>query len=72
VGRHDPHGVDPTGARPEATWIFDADPAMAVQSRRRLLDRVSADHTRVAGMHLDFPGCGFVKARDCRYFMGPE
>ena len=59
-------------AHPEATWVFDADPVMAVQSRRRLLDRVSADRTRVAGMHLDFPGYGFVKARDGRYFIEPE
>jgi glyoxylase-like metal-dependent hydrolase (beta-lactamase superfamily II) len=59
-------------ARPEATWVFDADPAMAVTSRQRLLDRVSADRTRVAGMHLDFPGYGFVKARDGRYFIEPE
>jgi glyoxylase-like metal-dependent hydrolase (beta-lactamase superfamily II) len=59
-------------ARPEATWIFDSDPAMAAQSRQRLLDRVSADRTRVAGMHLDFPGYGFVKARAGRYFIEPE
>ncbi|PWT92177.1 MAG: MBL fold metallo-hydrolase [Proteobacteria bacterium] len=59
-------------ARPEATWIYDADPAMAVRSRRHLLDRVSADHTRVAGMHLDFPGYGFVKRREGGYFIEPE
>jgi glyoxylase-like metal-dependent hydrolase (beta-lactamase superfamily II) len=59
-------------ARPEATWIFDADPALAVQSRERLLDRVSADRTRIAGMHLDFPGYGFVKRREGRYFIEPE
>jgi hypothetical protein len=59
-------------AHPEATWVFDADPVMAVESRQRLLDRVSADRTRIAGMHLDFPGYGFVKARDGRYFIEPE
>jgi glyoxylase-like metal-dependent hydrolase (beta-lactamase superfamily II) len=58
--------------RPEATWIFDSDPAMAVQSRQRLLDRLSADRTRVAGMHLDFPGYGFVKRREGQYFIEPE
>jgi hypothetical protein len=49
--------------------VFDTDPAMAVASRLRLLDRVRADHTRVAGMHLDFPGYGFVSHRDGRYFI---
>jgi hypothetical protein len=29
-------------ARPEATWIYDADPAMEWSHARRLLDRVSA------------------------------
>ena len=43
-----------------------------MQSRERLLDRVSADRTRIAGMHLDFPGYGFVKRREGRYFIEPE
>jgi len=58
--------------RPEITWLFDSDPVLAVQSRQHLLDRVSADHTRIAGMHLDFPGYGFVKKREGRYFIDPE
>lgn len=55
--------------RPDIAFIFDVDPALAVTSRMRLLDQVSADRSRIAGMHLDFPGYGFVKRRDGRYFI---
>ncbi len=46
---------------PAIAFIFDTDPQQAIASRKRLLDQTSADHTRIAGMHLDFPGFGFVK-----------
>lgn len=59
-------------ARPEIAFIFDVDPAQAVKSRLRLLDRVSADRMRITGMHLDFPGYGFVKRRDGRYFIDAD
>ena len=59
-------------ARPDIAFIFDVDPEQAVTSRLRLLDQVSADRTRVAGMHLDFPGYGFVTRRDGRYFIDPD
>lgn len=59
-------------ARPDIAFIFDVDPAQAVTSRLRLLDQVAADRTRIAGMHLDFPGYGFVTRRDGRYFIDAE
>lgn len=59
-------------ARPDIAIIFDVDPAQAVASRVRLLDQVSADRIRIAGMHIDFPGYGFVTRRDGRYFIGDE
>jgi glyoxylase-like metal-dependent hydrolase (beta-lactamase superfamily II) len=59
-------------ARPDIAFIFDVDPEQAVTSRLRLLDQVSADRTRVAGMHLDFPGYGFVTRRDGRYFIDAD
>ena len=55
--------------RPDIAFIFDSDPQQAVKSRLRLLDQTAADRTRIAGMHLDFPGYGFVKRRDSRYFI---
>lgn len=41
---------------PDVGIAFDTDVAMAAQSRRRLFERVAADGTLVAGMHLHFPG----------------
>ena len=57
---------------PDIAFIFDADPQQAIASRKRLLDQTSADKTRIAGMHLDFPGFGFVKQREGRYFIEDE
>ncbi len=59
-------------ARPDIAFIFDVDPEQAVKSRLRLLDQASSDRIRVAGMHLDFPGYGFVTRREGRYFIGAE
>ncbi len=59
-------------ARPDIAFIFDADPEQAVNSRQRLLDQASSEHARVAGMHLDFPGFGFLTRRDGRYFIEAE
>lgn len=55
---------------PEWSIVFDTDMALAEKTRRRMLDRVSADRLAVLGSHLDFPGLGHV-ARDgdnYRYF----
>ncbi|HEX4765880.1 MAG TPA: MBL fold metallo-hydrolase [Lichenihabitans sp.] len=49
-------------AIPEASVIYDLDSAAAAAARRRVLDMVSADRIPVAGIHLDFPGYGRVKA----------
>jgi glyoxylase-like metal-dependent hydrolase (beta-lactamase superfamily II) len=54
---------------PRITWAYDSDPAMAIESRLRLLDRVCADRTRIAGMHLDFPGFGRVRKDLSRWFI---
>ena len=56
---------------PRITWAYDSDPAMAIDSRLRLLDRVQADKTRIAGMHLDFPGFGRVRKDASRWFIDP-
>jgi glyoxylase-like metal-dependent hydrolase (beta-lactamase superfamily II) len=54
---------------PRITWAYDSDPAMAVESRLRLFGRVHADRTRIAGMHLDFPGFGCVRKDASRWFI---
>jgi glyoxylase-like metal-dependent hydrolase (beta-lactamase superfamily II) len=47
-------------ARPEVTLAFDTDAAMATATRKALYDRAIADRQMVAGMHLSFPGVGYV------------
>ncbi|WP_369407803.1 MBL fold metallo-hydrolase [Roseomonas rosulenta] len=45
---------------PDWHIVFDMDPATAVVTRRRLLDRVVADRIRTIGYHWPFPANGFV------------
>jgi hypothetical protein len=33
---------------------------MACATRARMFDRIAADRLRVGGMHIDFPGFGFL------------
>jgi glyoxylase-like metal-dependent hydrolase (beta-lactamase superfamily II) len=48
-------------ARPDWAFAFDTDQAKAAETRRAALDMVAADGMMVAGMHLDFPGFGYVE-----------
>lgn len=45
-------------AEPERAIGFDSDPALAVATRRRVLDMVTSDRLLFAGAHLPFPGLG--------------
>lgn len=57
---------------PEWHVLFDADPAMAAATRKKILDMVSADGVRVAGAHLPFPAIGFVDRSGDRFAWVPE
>lgn len=46
---------------PEWSAAFDMDPAMARETRRKLLDQAAADRLAVAGYHWGFPNVGHVK-----------
>jgi len=47
---------------PEWQGAYDQDGPLAVESRRKLLDRVIAEKMAIAGAHFPFPGAGtFVK-----------
>ncbi|WP_309665511.1 MBL fold metallo-hydrolase [Tabrizicola sp.] len=47
---------------PEWQGAYDMDGPMAVETRRRLIDRVIADNIQISGSHFPFPGTGtFVK-----------
>jgi len=45
-------------AEPERSIVYDADPAMAIASRKRVFDMVATDGLLFAGAHLPFPGLG--------------
>ncbi len=48
-------------ANPQWGVVFDADSEQAKKTRIAMLDRASTDHMAVAGMHIDFPGFGYVE-----------
>lgn len=48
-------------ANPEWIYNFDSLPKLAVETRRRLLDRAAAERLRLFGSHLSFPGLGRVR-----------
>jgi glyoxylase-like metal-dependent hydrolase (beta-lactamase superfamily II) len=43
---------------PERSITYDADPAMAIASRKRVFDMAATDRLLFAGAHLPFPGLG--------------
>jgi glyoxylase-like metal-dependent hydrolase (beta-lactamase superfamily II) len=45
---------------PEVAVTYDVDPALATQSRMKVLEYVSRHQIPVAGMHIAFPGMGEV------------
>lgn len=45
---------------PEWQPILDMDGALAVKTRKRLLDRVAADRMSITGYHFPFPGYGHI------------
>ncbi|MDW8398552.1 MAG: MBL fold metallo-hydrolase, partial [Acetobacteraceae bacterium] len=49
-------------ARPDWHFGFDADPAAAVETRRRVLGMAASDGVLVLGFHFPWPGLGWVEA----------
>jgi glyoxylase-like metal-dependent hydrolase (beta-lactamase superfamily II) len=45
---------------PDWQASFDMDGSLAVETRRRLLDRAAADRMLVQGYHFPFPACGHI------------
>lgn len=48
-------------ARPEWEISYDSNPAMAVTSRKRILDMVASDRIPVLGYHFPWPGLGNIR-----------
>ena len=46
--------------RPDTGLVYDVDPQMAGATRARMFDRIAADRMRVGGVHMDFPGFGYL------------
>jgi glyoxylase-like metal-dependent hydrolase (beta-lactamase superfamily II) len=53
--------------RPEVAFAGDLDGDAARETRSRLFDRVAADRLLITGMHLEFPGFGYL-TRDAHRF----
>jgi glyoxylase-like metal-dependent hydrolase (beta-lactamase superfamily II) len=52
---------------PEWRPIADHVPDVAVETRKRLLDRLAADRSKLIGFHLPYPGAGTVERKDGAY-----
>ncbi|MBY0532798.1 MAG: MBL fold metallo-hydrolase [Xanthobacteraceae bacterium] len=53
--------------RPEWTFAADTDREQAAAARKRAFDMVATDKLLVAGMHLPYPGLGFVEKAGAQY-----
>lgn len=58
--------------RPEITLAFDTDRTQAAAARMRAFDMAANDKLLVAGMHLPFPGLGFVERNGTQYRYHPD
>ncbi len=56
---------------PEWKPVADHVPDQAVATRRRLLDRLAADRSKLIGFHLPYPGVGMVERKDGAYRFVP-
>jgi glyoxylase-like metal-dependent hydrolase (beta-lactamase superfamily II) len=56
---------------PDWTFSFDADKALAVTSRKKLLDMAATGKKQMIGYHWPFPGLGRVEAKDGAYVYAP-
>jgi glyoxylase-like metal-dependent hydrolase (beta-lactamase superfamily II) len=56
---------------PEWQYGSDMDRAMAVDTRKKLLDRAAADKQRIQAMHFPFPGTGYIVREGTGYRFQP-
>jgi glyoxylase-like metal-dependent hydrolase (beta-lactamase superfamily II) len=57
--------------RPEWRTAADHVPDQAVATRRKLLDRLATDRSKLIGFHLPYPGVGMVERKDGAYRFVP-
>jgi len=58
--------------RPEITLAFDTDQPQAATARKRAFDMAATDRMLVAGMHLPYPGLGYVQRTGVEYRYHPD
>jgi len=61
------HSIAIQAARPEVSFAADVDQDAARETRKRLFDQVATDRLLITGMHLEFPGFGYL-TRDAGRF----
>lgn len=59
-------------SNPRVTMTVDVSPSDAVESRQRIFDRAAADRLLVTGMHLHYPGFGYIAKEANTYRYVPE
>ena len=59
-------------ARPEVSMSFDHDPDLAAKNRTALLARILEEDMLVAGMHVHFPGFGYLLRNGAGYRIATE
>ena len=52
---------------PQWKPVADHVPDQAVETRKKLLDRLATDRSKLIGYHLPFPGLGRVERKDGAY-----
>ena len=57
---------------PDWPFGFDADPAMATATRRRVLRMAAAERLQILGYHFPFPGLGHVETRGSGFAFTPS
>lgn len=56
---------------PEWRTVADHVPDLAVETRRKMLDRLATDKSKLIGFHLPYPGVGVVERKDNAYRFVP-
>ncbi len=58
-------------ARPEVTIMFDTDPELAAATRKDLMASLAGTGQMIAGMHMNFPGIGYLDTFGDGYHFAP-
>ncbi len=66
------HSISIQTARPEVTFAADVDGEAARDTRLRLFDQVASDRSLITGMHVEFPGFGYLTRGAGRFRYEPE